>query len=131
MNLWKKIILPAILLVALDAVFLTLNRGTLTRQIIDVQRVVGNYKFTGIILCYILMIFALCYFIIIPRRSVLDAFLLGIVINGVFETTNYSIFKKWRETMVLVDTLWGGALYGLTTFLTFYFERSHIMDSFK
>ncbi len=122
MNIWKKIVLPAVLLIFLDACFLSLNKGILNRQIIDVQRVVGNYKITGIVLCYILMVFALCYFIIIPRRPIFDAFLLGIVINGIFETTNYSIFKKWHESMVVIDTLWGGALYGLVTYLTYSFQ---------
>lgn len=119
MNIWKKIVLPAIILVLLDAGFINMNINMFNRQIVQVQRVVATYKTTGIILCYALMIFALCYFIIIPHRPVLDAFLLGLVIHGIFETTNYALFKHWQLQMVIIDTLWGGALYGLTTLMVY------------
>jgi uncharacterized membrane protein len=50
---------------------------------------------------------------------VLDAFLLGIVIYGVYETTSYALLKKWKLSIVLMDTLWGGVLFGLTTALVY------------
>jgi hypothetical protein len=68
-------------------------------------------------LCYIFLIFALNYFIIQPKRSVNDAFFLGILIYGVYETTNYALFTKWSFLTVVIDTLWGGTLFALTTFI--------------
>ena len=57
------------------------------------------------------------YFIIKPNRSVQDAFLLGLIIYGVFETTNMALFSKWSWLTVLIDTIWGGILFALTTFI--------------
>jgi uncharacterized membrane protein len=48
---------------------------------------------------------------------VTDAFLLGIVIYGVYETTNYALFKDWSILTVIIDTLWGGTLFAITTYI--------------
>jgi uncharacterized membrane protein len=47
----------------------------------------------------------------------MDAFIFGVVIYGVYETTNYALFNKWRMTAVILDTLWGGSLFALTTMI--------------
>ncbi len=57
------------------------------------------------------------YFIIKPKRSISDAFLLGLVIYGVYETTNWAIFNKWSVKSVIIDTLWGGILFASTAFI--------------
>ena len=57
------------------------------------------------------------YFIVNKRQSILDAFLLGISVYGVYETTNYAIFKDWNPLIGLVDTIWGGILFSITYFL--------------
>ena len=127
----KSVYVGLLIFVLLDAAFIYLNNRWFSTQVIEVQRVTMIPKNIGILASYVVLCFAFWFFVLRTKRPILEAALLGFVINATFELTNYSIFKKWRETMVLVDTLWGGALYGLTTFLTFYFERSHIMDSFK
>ena len=67
--------------------------------------------------CYIFLIFGLNYFIIKRNHSVLDAFLLGLVIYGVYETTTKALFHKWSWLTVIIDTLWGGILFALTTII--------------
>ena len=52
------------------------------------------------------------------KKSLPDAFLLGIVIYGVYETTSYALLDKWTLNAVLLDTLWGGILFTTTYFLT-------------
>jgi uncharacterized membrane protein len=46
-----------------------------------------------------------------------EAFLLGIVIYGVYETTNYALFKNWSILTVFMDTLWGGILFASTCYI--------------
>jgi uncharacterized membrane protein len=48
---------------------------------------------------------------------VLDAFLLGLVIYGTFDFTNMALFKKWSLTTSIIDTLWGGTLFALSTYI--------------
>ena len=50
---------------------------------------------------------------------ILDAMILGWVIYGVYEGTNYGILKNWKMSTVIIDTLWGSVLFGLTTYLTY------------
>jgi uncharacterized membrane protein len=71
----------------------------------------------GAIACYIFLVLGLNYFILSANKSVMDAFILGIVIYGVFETTNIVLFKKWPIHIAVMDTLWGGILFALTTYI--------------
>jgi uncharacterized membrane protein len=108
----------AIVFVALDFMYLNLIKGYFSKQIAKVQGEKLEVNFLGAAICYIFLIAGLNYFIIEPKKSVYDAFLLGIVIYGVYETTNYSLFKNWSILTVLIDTLWGGVLFASTTFLS-------------
>jgi len=49
----------------------------------------------------------------------LDAFLLGLTIYAVYELTSMALLKKWSWLTVIMDTTWGGILFGLTTYLVY------------
>ena len=108
-------LISAIVLIILDSAYIHLMTGYFKKQVKDVQGSPLELNFVGAALCYVFIIFGLNYFIIKNRKSVKDAFLLGIVIYAVFELTNLALFKNWRVMSVLIDTLWGGILFGLTT----------------
>ena len=109
----------SILMVAIDSVFLFSIRSFFSKQIMDVQGEPLKVNYYSAFLCYLLLVFALYHFIIAPRRSLFDAFLLGFIIYGVYETTTKALLKKWNWMTVFVDTLWGGILFTLTTYLTY------------
>jgi len=117
--MWKELIISGIILLVLDGTFLYANSHMFQLQVAEVQRVSLQMKPLGAILCYVLLILGLYYFIIRQHKPVKDAVLLGILIYGVFETTNYALLKKWHMKTMLLDTMWGGILLGLTTFLTY------------
>lgn len=119
MRFYDTILLPGIIMLVLDVIFLGLNRDMFQLQVAEVQRVVLEVRYLGAVLCYPLLIFALYYFIIKDRRPVIDAMLLGFVIYGVYETTTYALLKKWKLQTMMIDTLWGGILFGLTTMITY------------
>ena len=104
-----------ILLVTIDSLYLYTIKGIFELQIAAVQRVSLQFRLSGAILCYLLLILGLYYFIILPKKSVMDAFLFGIVIYGIYETTNYTLLKKWKPEIVVIDTLWGGVLLAIVT----------------
>jgi len=118
MNPLKLVLISGIILVALDFSYLTLIYKPMTDQIVNIQRVIMQVKPAGVVFCYIFMIFALYFFILKNRRTPGEAFLLGACINGIYESTNYAVLKKWGAPLAIVDTLWGGILYGTTTYLT-------------
>lgn len=114
---FKNILLSAITFVIIDAIYLNLIKDYFSHQIQIIQGSPIKMNVLATIICYIFLIFGINYFIIKPNKSILDAFLLGIVIYGVFETTNMALFAKWSWLTVFMDTLWGGILFALTTFI--------------
>jgi uncharacterized membrane protein len=110
-------LISAILLVVIDFFYLNIIRSYFENQVKIVQGSPLQVNFLGLVLCYIFLIFGLNYFIIKSKKSAYDAFLLGILIYGVFETTNYALFKKWSIFTVILDTLWGGTLFAIVTFI--------------
>jgi len=115
----KKLIISTIILLLIDALYLYSISKLFRDQIVKVQRVVMEFRVEGAILCYLALILGLNYFIIQPKKSAVDAFIFGLVIYAVYETTNYATLKKWSPTLVVMDTLWGGVLFALTTYLTY------------
>ena len=110
-------LITAIVFISIDFIYLNLLKGYFNKQIQLIQGSEVKMKFLGVGLCYIFLITGINYFIIKPHKSVSEAFLLGIVIYGVYETTNYALFKNWSILSVIIDTLWGGLLFASTTYI--------------
>jgi len=110
-------LVSAIIFITTDFVYLNVIKDYFLNQIKLVQGSEPKINFLGVALCYIFLIAGINYFIIKPRKSVNDAFLLGIVIYGVYETTNYALLKNWSIFTVFIDTLWGGLLFAFTTYI--------------
>ena len=108
-------LLSAIVMISLDFVYLNVMKGYFMNQVKMVQGTPLKVNYLGAAICYIFLITGINYFIIKPRKSVTDAFLFGLVIYGVYETTNYALFSNWSIISVIIDTLWGGLLFASTT----------------
>lgn len=119
MNKLQTLASSAIILLVLDFIYISFFYKFFQSQIIRVQHTAFHIKPLSAILCYLILIFGLYYFIIKDKRPVLDAFILGILVYGVYETTNYAILKNWKIEAVVLDTLWGGLLFSGTTFLVY------------
>ena len=111
------LLISAIILVCIDFTYLSFFKNMFGKQVQDIQGSKIKMNFLAIVICYIFLISGLNYFIIRPKRSVNDAFLFGLIIYGVYETTNWAIFTNWSVFSVIIDTLWGGILFALTTFI--------------
>jgi uncharacterized membrane protein len=110
-------LLSAIVMLSLDFVYLSTMKGYFMNQVKNVQGSALKINYFGAAICYIFLVVGLNYFIIKPRKSVSDAFLLGLVIYGVYETTNYALFSNWSIVSVIIDTLWGGLLFASTAYV--------------
>lgn len=104
-------------LLLLDSIYIGSQYVYLGKVYSTIQNSPLKINWVGGILCYFLLTFVLYYFILSKKNNLLDAFLLGICIYGVYETTNYATLKKWPVRMLIVDTLWGGVLFALTTII--------------
>lgn len=110
-----KILLVAVTLTLFDSIYLYVMKDYFNKQILQVQGSGIKMNVYAAILCYVALVFGLYYFIIKDGRSIYEAFLLGIVIYSVYELTSLSLLKNWTITTAVMDTLWGGILFTLTT----------------
>lgn len=123
--MYKKVIITSVIFILLDIIYLTSTRSITLPIIKNIQHSPLNINVYSLIIVYIFDIFVLYYFIINKKTSLLEAFLLGSCIYGIYEFTNKSIFNKWNYSLVIIDTLWGGALFALTTFLSRLFFKNN------
>src|SRR6056300_491199 len=108
-----------VLLLALDAIYLKSSSAHFNKVVKAVQGSDLKLRLAPAIACYLVMAFAINYFIIKDKRPVLDAFLLGFVIYAVFDFTSMAIFNKWDLMTSLMDMTWGGVLFASVTYLTY------------
>lgn len=114
---YKLIFKISIIILLLDFCYINLTYTNFNKMIIDIQESPIKINIYSAIVCYLFIIFMLYYFIIKENKSVLDAFILGCCTYGIYEFTNMSLFNKWNINIALLDTVWGGLLYGLTTYI--------------
>jgi len=117
-----KLIVSAIIFIILDAIYLKLTSSFTQKHIRMIQGSTISMNIYAVVVCYVILIGGLNYFIINKNGSVIDAFLLGIFVYGVYETTNWAIFKLWPPFLVVIDTLWGGILFATTTFIVYHIK---------
>jgi uncharacterized membrane protein len=75
-------------------------------------------------IAYLLFAFAPCFFIFhyATNDTPLSWFLiqgavLGLVIYGIYDMTNWAVIKRWKISMVIVDITWGIILYATSVTL--------------
>lgn len=52
------------------------------------------------------------------KSSIINGGLFGLVCYGIFDFTNLAIFKDYQLSTAIIDTLWGGFLCTVTTYLS-------------
>ena len=115
----KELIISALVMLGLDATYISIIKEAYMKQIQSIQTTKPNVDMVAVVICYIFMIFGVNYFIIQKKASLLDAFLFGIVIYGVYDATSYALFSKWSAKLAIIDTIWGGILMMTTAYLTY------------
>ena len=130
----------SVIILALDAVFLTLTKDLFARQVMLVQGTAMKVNIPSAAVCYILIVLGLYYFvlrhIIVPNATsaaaaiqtmrigdgMKAAFFLGILVYGVYETTTLAILRNWSPMTAMIDTTWGGTLFALSAYLFYKYK---------
>jgi uncharacterized membrane protein len=136
----SDLIVVAVIILALDAVFLTLSKDLFARQVMLVQGTAMKVNIPSAAVCYVLIVLGLYYFvlrhIIVPNATsaaasiqtmrlgdgIRAAFFLGILVYGVYETTTLAILRNWSPMTAVIDTTWGGTLFALSAYLFYKFK---------
>ena len=113
----KDYLLISLIFVLVDSVYLGLAKNYFNNQVKLIQGSSIKLNIPATIACYIFLTVGIYYFVVQKNLSYLESFALGIFVYGVFDTTTMAIFKNWKLTSVVMDTLWGGTLFVLVKFL--------------
>ena len=121
----KVIVLSIVLFLVLDALFIGSFMKDWQSLLLRIQGEKMEARLLSAVGAYVLMVLAWVYFVYRPylvHKSIWNAVktgaMLGFVIYGIFELTNYAIIKKWDFKFVIMDTLWGAILYSLVSYFT-------------
>ena len=115
--MYKEILKISMIVLLLDFCFIFFMRNKFNNQIMLIQKSPIEIDIYATIICYFFIILLLYYFIIKDNRTYKDGFILGLCTYGVYEYTTKALLKDWLYETTLIDTLWGGYLFALTTII--------------
>ena len=118
-----QLIISGLIFIAIDYIYLSLTLNMFKKMIKQIQKSPMVTRPEGIIISYILPILGLNIFILKENKSPLEAGLLGFIMYGVFDAVNYTLFTNYNLKLAIMDTLWGGTLFYITTYLTYLFTK--------
>ncbi len=107
----KSILVAFLTVVAMDAVWLTLNYNYHSKLFKSVQGSPIAVRLIPAIAVYVLIPLAVTYFAVKDAKSVKNAgmkgALLGLSMYGLYDLTNLATLKGWTYEMAIKDTAWG------------------------
>lgn len=113
----KDILKIGFIFVVIDSFYLYSMKNYFNNLIKDIQGSNLKLKILPTIYCYLFLVGSIYYFLINKKANILDAFLLGFFIYGVYESTNLAILKEWNYKIAIIDSLWGGILFMSTFYI--------------
>jgi len=78
-------------------------------------------KIISAFLAYLIMALGIYYFSV-REKNILNAVILGFVVNGIYNTTNYATLNKYSLNVAIIDTLWGPTLFTTIAYLVIRFN---------
>lgn len=114
----KKFLMLLFVVLLLDMLYISLISKTFKKMIENIQKTRFKINYTTAVLCYIFIVIQLYVFIIQNNESIQKAFLLGFTTYGIYELTNLATITQWNVPIAIMDTIWGGILYALTSYIT-------------
>lgn len=137
MFVWKDLLLLAGVLFAIDSLYLRSVAKYFNTQVSLVQGSSMEIDKLAAGLCYLALVVGLYWFVIrdanlrqiqnwnspVLRNKMFQSAMLGWVIYAVYELTSKSILKKWMWNTVILDGVWGGVLFAMTTFVYWFIQH--------
>ena len=111
LQILKTIFFIALSVLILDGIYLSSLSNYFSKVFKEIQGTKMEFRIPSAVLCYVFIIFSIYYFGFVLNIGLLNMFILGVIIYGIYELTNHATIKNWPLFMVIVDTLWGGILY--------------------
>lgn len=103
--------------IVFDALYIMPQLKTFQTIYLQIQKSPLKVRYRSAIVCYLLLSILIYTFILRPKRSIQEAFLLGLCVYGIYDATTYALLKDYPLSTALIDTLWGGILFVLVTYV--------------
>jgi len=134
MNIYVKYLIITGILMVLDVAWIAMNVSAYSSVILNVQKSPVSLRTDYAIITYLFILFSVIY-VAIPfttqsikkgdsisiETKLLKSFMyggaVGFSIYGIYNFTSLAIYKDLDSTIGIIDTLWGTALYTITTFV--------------
>ncbi len=120
----KDFLVIAVSILALDFIafklYITAHFSKLIKRVQNSEMTVNYF---GAAICYLLIAITFYLFVVKQNLSYLQAGLLGFLIYGIYETTNFALLKNWTFLTVIIDSIWGGILFFLTAFIFYNYKK--------
>ena len=134
MNIYVKYLIITGILMVLDVAWIAMNVSAYSSVILNVQKSPVSLRTDYAIIAYLFILFSVIY-VAIPftthsikkgdsisiETKLLKSFMyggaVGFSIYGIYNFTSLAIYKDLDSTIGIIDTLWGTALYTITTFV--------------
>lgn len=121
-----NIIIVSLFLLIIDNIWIFVMNSFYNKHIRNIQNSDLHIKYLGAIIAYLLMILSIV-FVVKPllrkstdnkiTKSIKCGAIVGFIIYGIYNFTNYAIFTNYSLSLVIIDTLWGTFLYFLISLL--------------
>ena len=111
----------ALTMLVLDYIYLSSFSGQYNNMMKTIQKSPLKMKPLYALVVYVLMI--LGWKLLIDKQGekqskiVRNSIILGLIIYGVFDFTNLAIFDNYSLKLGLIDMLWGGILFGVSSYV--------------
>ena len=106
-------------LLVLDSIYLGIQSSYLSKVIESVQKSPSKVRYAPALLVYIYLTVVVIG-LLKYKVSIRDSFLFGMCVYGIYEATNYATLERWPLYLFIADTIWGGVLISLTTYIARY-----------
>lgn len=124
----SAIVLSGIVMLVVDYVYLTTLASKLFgKQVKDIQGSPLKVNMLGAGITYLIMLISIMTLSVpnvrkekLMQDSLYYGGLLGLAMYGVFDFTNLAIFKDYKMSNAIIDTLWGIVLITLVTYVGSY-----------
>jgi len=124
-----KVIFILFIAIGLILIFDFIWLGLISKNLY--KKEIGNFykeKFNiySAISVYIILAIGIIFFVLnnnyatTPLNALWIGAILGFIIYGVYDLTNFAIIKNWPLKITFIDIAWGTFLVGIVSFLTKY-----------
>jgi uncharacterized membrane protein len=112
-----KGVVAMLTLICIDMIWFRLSKKTYQKE---VPNIMNTIRYPGALISWFLVACALS---VHNPKSLKEAIaygsLVGFVIYGVYNFTNYAVLKNWTLNISIVDTIWGVIVCSITSIVLF------------